>query len=106
MARTEYPEYNEDLAKRKVEIIEQREEELEQLRPAYLEALKITKGRSDGKDVIDLARLLKTYQAGESPDKAIYILAQATMLVNKLVLPFAVVVGYTTKEQELIKLRK
>ena len=106
MAREGYPEYDVATAQRKAQIIEQRGKELERDRSAYLEALSAVDGRTDGKDMVDLARLLKSYQAGESSEKAIYILAQAAMLVNKLVMPFAIVRNYEVKEQELEKLRK
>jgi len=105
MAREEYPEYTQSLALRKADLILQKEKELEQDRGKYLAAKKATAGR-DSEEMIALARLVKSYQAGEVPEKAVYILAQATALIAKMVLPFAIVINYETKEREVEKLRK
>jgi hypothetical protein len=102
----DYEEHNTALTTRKADLIKQREDELAQLYVAYKEAGRSISGRVDGKELIDLARLMKTYQAGDSPEKAVYVLAQATMLVNKMVIPFLVVANYENKERELDKLRK
>jgi len=105
MAR-DYPEHNEALEQRRSERITQHLKELDQMRPAYLEAKETVKGRSDRDDILALAQLLKAYHAGDSGETAIFIVAQAAMLVNKLVMPFAIVRNYEAKENEVEKLRK
>jgi hypothetical protein len=105
MAR-DYPEYNAALEERRAERITQRLKELDQMRPAYLEAKEAVQGRTDRDDVVALAQLLKSHQAGDSGEKAIFIVAQAAMLVNKMVMPFALVRNYEEKEKEVEKLRK
>ena len=102
----DYPEYNQSIAQRRAEVLDQRLKELDQMRPAYLEALEVIKGRTDRDEVLALAQLLKSYHAGDPGETAIYIVAQAAMMVNKLVMPFAVVRNYETKVDEAEKLRK
>jgi hypothetical protein len=86
------------------EVVEAREQELEQFRGAYQEAKALAGGR-DGKEIITLTRLLKSYLMGESPEKAVYIVAQATMLANKLAEPFVLIENYEAKRKDLEKLK-
>jgi hypothetical protein len=106
MAREGYPEYATATAKRRLEIADQYSKELEKQRPEYLQAKESTRGRSDSTQILDLARLLKSYHAGEPGEKAIFIVAQAALLVHELVLPFAIVTNYEAKEKEIEKLRQ
>jgi hypothetical protein len=106
MAREEYPEWNEVTTKRRLEVADQYSKDLEKQRPAYLQAREATEGRTDRDQVVELARLLKSYHAGDPGEKAIYVVAQAAMLVHELVMPFAVVTNYEAKEKEVEKLRK
>ena len=102
----DYPEHDAYMVKRKADVVAQRTKELDQLRGEYLANKGAVQDRTDGKDVLELARLLKSYQPGEPSEKAIYIVAQATMLIHKLVSPFAIVRNYEEKERALEELRK
>ena len=106
MSRQGYPEYESALEVRKAGVIKEYEDELIALSATYADAKRSITGRTDGKDLIDLAKMLRSYKAGEPPDKAVYIIAQATMLVDKLVKPFVVVANYENREKQLDKLRK
>jgi len=101
----DYPEYNETVSKRRGELIDQYSKELEEMRPAYTAARESLRGRVDRNEVIELARLIKSYQAGDPGEKAIFIVAQAAILVHKMVMPFAIVTNYENKEKEIEKLR-
>ena len=102
----DYPEYNEALAVRKEQVIEQRQKDLDRLHPNYLAAKAAVDGRQDGPELVILSRMLQTYRPGDPGEKAIYIVAQATMLIEKLVAPFAVVSNYEVRETELSNLKK
>ncbi len=87
------------------EVIDAREKELEKFRDQYQEAKALTAGR-DGREMLTLARLLKSYQMGDHMEKAVYIVAQATMLVNKMVEPFAVIEAFEQKKKDFEALKK
>ena len=86
------------------EVIESREIELEAVRGKYQEAKAKVAGL-DGKDLLNLARLLRTLQAGDTGEKAIYIVAQATMLVNIMAEPFIIVDAYEARAKSIEELR-
>jgi hypothetical protein len=82
------------------EVIEAREKELDQFRGKYQAAKALTAGR-DSKDVIEIHRLLRAYIAGDSPEKAVYIVAQAAMLADKMAEPFLIIEAYDNKVKSL-----
>lgn len=85
--------------------VAKREKELEELRGRYQEAKAKAAGR-DGKALIEIARLLKAYQMGDNPEKAVYIVAQVTMLINTLVAPFVIIEDYEARVKTLDELKK
>jgi hypothetical protein len=86
------------------EVIESREAELEAVRGKYQEAKAKAAGH-DGSALLNLARLLRTFQAGDTGEKAIYIVSQATMLVNTMAEPFIIVDAYEARTKSLEELR-
>jgi len=98
MAREGYPEYV-------ASVIQQRENELEKSRGKYQLARAQTAGRN-GEDLIKLFKLLRSYRPGESPEKAVYILAQVTTLLAALVEPYLVIEDYEGRERTIDKVRE
>ena len=94
----DYQEYVESAVNRRMD-------ELDKLRGKYQEAKALTVGR-DGAAIRKLFSLVTSYKAGEPPEKAVYILAQAAMLVAEDAKPFLVVDDYERREQSLTKMKE
>jgi len=88
------------------EVVDARRKELDELRGKYQLAKAQTVARIDGPELTVLARLLRSYVAGEPPEKAVYIVAQASMLVNKMAEPFAIIDAFDQKKEALEQLEK
>jgi hypothetical protein len=97
MAR-DYNEYREA-------IIKGREKELDRLKGPYLQAKAETEGM-DPTPILKLSELVRSYQPGEAPEKAVYLLAQAAMVVSEMAAPFVRVREYERKEREYLNLRE
>lgn len=88
------------------EVLEQREKELEKRRGEYQSAKAMTVSPVNINEIASLYQLLRSYIPGDQSEKAVYIVAQATMVVEKIYKPFSIVEEYERKKKTIEQMRE
>jgi len=90
------------------EIVEARGKELDALRGKYQKAKADATALGSDKhqqDLLLLHKLMATYRAGDTGERAIYLVAQATFILDSIIAPIRIVNEYEEKERSLEKLK-